>query len=82
MKQTEMKTCPFCGGDAEIYETPHVPRGTDYTPRCKNPSCCGRLTKKYSTKQKAINAWNRRATDNNVGDKTETMLFGMRNKIT
>lgn len=63
MKQAELKPCPFCGGMAEIYETPHIPRGTDYTPRCKNPSCCGRSTKKYSMKETAIMMWNRRADD-------------------
>lgn len=63
MENRELKPCPFCGGAAEIYETPHVPRGTDYTPRCKNPSCCGRLSKKWAERETAVIMWNRR-TDN------------------
>ena len=57
--------CPFCGGLAELIETPHVPRGTDYTPRCINTWCCGRLTKKWAKREDAITAWNRRKTDGN-----------------
>ena len=53
--------CPFCGGDAELVSKPHIPNGTDWTPRCRNTSCCGRLTKKYTDKDTAITFWNRRA---------------------
>ena len=58
----ELKPCPFCGGEAELRVTKHIPRGFDYTPRCKNPSCCGRLTKLYLVKEAAINAWNTRTS--------------------
>ena len=61
MKKTDLKPCPFCGGVAEMQVTKHTPSGFDYTPRCKNTSCCGRLLKKYSTKEAAIAMWNRRA---------------------
>lgn len=44
-----------------MMETPHIPHGTDYTPRCKDPSCCGRLSKKYGTREAATMKWNRRA---------------------
>ena len=57
----ELKNCPFCGGPAELYTTRHVPSGTDWTPRCKAKSCCGRLAKKFSTKEAAVAYWNRRA---------------------
>ena len=60
MSEIELKHCPFCGGEAELREVKHIPNGLDYTPRCKDPSCCGRLTKKYSTKNLAIKMWNRR----------------------
>ena len=63
MKETELKPCPFCGGTAEMIKIPHIPRGTDYTPRCKHTWCCGRLTKKWARKEDAIRFWNRR-TDN------------------
>ena len=61
MKETELKPCPFCNGQAEMIKTPHIPRGTDYTPRCKHTWCCGRLTKKWVRKEDAIRFWNRRA---------------------
>ena len=63
MNETVLKPCPFCGRRAEMYKTNHVPKGTDYTPRCTNTSCCGRLFKKYSTREEAVMKWNRRATD-------------------
>lgn len=56
----ELKPCPFCGGPAEMQITKHIPNGFDYTPRCKNPSCCGRLTKKYTVREIAEYMWNRR----------------------
>ena len=58
---TDIKPCPFCGGAAVLKTTPHIPSGTDYTPTCTDPSCAGRLTKKWTDKEKAIAAWNRRA---------------------
>ena len=59
--ENELKPCPFCGGEAEMYVTPSTLRRDDYTPRCKNPSCCGRVTKKYSRRDTAVMLWNRRA---------------------
>lgn len=56
----ELKPCPFCGKPAEMQITDHTPKGYDYTPRCTNKSCCGRLTKKYSTRETAVVMWNRR----------------------
>ncbi|MBQ2775153.1 MAG: Lar family restriction alleviation protein [Clostridia bacterium] len=56
----ELKPCPFCGDVAEMYVTKHIPNGYDYTPRCTNPSCCGRLSKKYNLKETAEMQWNRR----------------------
>lgn len=60
---SDLLNCPFCDSRAEMYETPHLPRGMDYTPRCTNTSCCGRLSKKYVNKETAITMWNRRASD-------------------
>lgn len=54
----ELEVCPFCGKESEIYVQPKVPHGWWYTPRCKDTSCCGRLTKKFKTKQEAISKWN------------------------
>ena len=39
----------------------HIPNGFDYTPRCSDPSCAGRLVKKWISKETAVYAWNRRA---------------------
>lgn len=59
----KLKPCPFCGGEAVLKITKHIPSGFDYTPQCKNTGCCGRLTKKYTLKITAIMSWNRRAGD-------------------
>ena len=60
---TELKSCPFCGGVAEMQVTKHIPHGFDYTPRCKELSCCGRLSKKFTCRETAEYAWNRRTND-------------------
>lgn len=59
-----LKPCPFCGGESEIKIVAHIPHGEDYIPRCKNPSCCGRISKRWGSKAAAIGAWNRRAEMN------------------
>lgn len=56
----ELKRCPFCGGFSEIKVVDHTPKGFDYIPRCTNKSCCGRLTKKFSSRETAEIMWNRR----------------------
>lgn len=62
MNETEeLKPCPFCGRPARMKTTPHIPNGMDYTVQCTDPSCCGRITKKWQTRETAIYAWNRRA---------------------
>ena len=47
----ELKPCPFCGGEAEIFESAICQI------RCSN--CNARSC--WNTKDKAIEAWNRRA---------------------
>ena len=42
-----LSNCPFCGSEAEMVVSKHIPSGYDYTPRCKVTSCCGRLSKKF-----------------------------------
>ncbi len=59
----ELKPCPFCGGKAEMQITERCPSGFDYTPRCLNTSCCGRLQKKYAVIDTAVYMWNRRYND-------------------
>ena len=62
----KLKPCPFCGGEAELIQREHWSfheRVTGYTPRCKNPSCCGRNAKEWVCKENAISNWNRRASN-------------------
>ena len=54
-----LEPCPFCGGEAEVnysclYET-------GYFVSC---TMCEVRTKKYSSREKAEKAWNRRAKEN------------------
>lgn len=57
---SELKPCPFCGGRAIMKIQKHIPNGYDYTPTCQDPSCAGRLTKKWTNETVAIEAWNKR----------------------
>ena len=53
--ETEMRSCPFCGGDAEvIFEGPKY-----YYPACS--VCPVELHEIYFTPEEAAEAWNRRA---------------------
>ena len=57
----ELKPCPFCGGDAVIFATQY---GTHI--ECKNyDPDSHRVQITGTTRQDAIEAWNRRATDGN-----------------
>lgn len=51
---TELKPCPFCGGNAEM---------KSYTMFWVVCDDCLSETTVYSTEEEAIEAWNRRATD-------------------
>ena len=63
--ETELKPCPFCGGEAGLYH--HTPFG--YEPswhvECVDgdggDEGCGCGTCHHETKAEAIAAWNRRA---------------------
>lgn len=57
----ELKSCPFCGGDARAFDN-----GVGYDPRpwavwCQGEGCAARMHDHYATKAEAIAAWNRRA---------------------
>lgn len=56
----ELKPCPFCGGTATLKQDP--------TQSWYIECFCGVFKGYYTKKQNAIDAWNRRATDANVGD--------------
>ena len=58
----ELKSCPFCGGEAYLFEAsesvwdlkPH-----DFTVICR--TCRAGIHRYFPTKEEAIEAWNRRA---------------------
>ena len=61
---TELEKCPFCGGEAELG---HTDRNSEYGNTsfvfCKECSANGkmvRVSSKYSSDERAIEAWNRR----------------------
>ena len=58
----ELKPCPFCGKDAKIEAN-----GDDYTSYVVCVSCGARgewfkISPRYSSVERAIEAWNRRVT--------------------
>ena len=65
-KEPELKRCPFCGGEAEVvgHYVKGGPNNYQYFVRCKRykvaPMVYGMNFKK---KEKAIEAWNRRVSD-------------------
>ena len=60
----ELKRCPFCGGEAFVYErfesVWHL-NPTDFTVLCRN--CKAGVRHYFPTKSEAVEAWNRRADD-------------------
>ena len=58
----ELKPCPFCGGEAEIFSwyIKGIANRLHYNVRCKDCGCT-RRSREYRTTKKAIEAWNRRA---------------------
>ena len=62
MKDVELRKCPFCGRPAEMHITKHYTGADYYNPRCTEPSCVGRSTKKWLNKDHAVWSWNRRVS--------------------
>ena len=61
MKNIELKPCPFCGREAEVYN--HYPpfgRRVIVTVRCTK---CRSNSGNWGRTDKAIEAWNRRVTE-------------------
>lgn len=61
-KKTELKPCPFCGGEAIIWETERfLGKGLYYYPRCRTENCVGNNGwVHFVTKTEATKAWHRR----------------------
>ena len=55
---TDLKPCPFCGGEAECHQWWSATISGDYATFCTK---CGCGTDYYKTKAEAIAAWNARA---------------------
>lgn len=55
---SELKPCPFCGGEAEILTAESMHGGNLYGVMC---DCCAGRADVYDTEAEAIEAWNTRA---------------------
>ena len=71
---SELKPCPFCGGEAEIGRRRSgynhwEPDG--FIPKCKDTKCMGRSYRIFNTETAAINAWNRMADDGKISNEAE-----------
>lgn len=71
----KLKPCPFCGSDAELKTDIRYPRHMRQPKRayevfCTNYDCIigGVDDRYYTNKEKAIKAWNRRASNENTGE--------------
>lgn len=56
---SELKPCPFCGGEAKIVKSPE----NEYIAICRNKQCNASVGFFPNTRKEAIEAWNRRADD-------------------
>ena len=65
MRKTEIKPCPFCGGEAELtHGTLFDGEARWFDVICKNTRCRGfSLVCNNHTEDEAIEAWNKRADD-------------------
>jgi len=61
MTKTELKPCPFCGGEKQENNRVPMDAGNSiYWIFCENCHTCGPIA---DTKRAAIAAWNRRVTE-------------------
>lgn len=58
MNNTELKPCPFCGGEAEMLKYPRCER--KYVVVCKNNLCNASIGQYSTSKENALRAWNTR----------------------
>ena len=60
---TELKPCPFCGGEAKMHKRLNAPY---HAAVCKDTKCSGHnLYVLYWSEAEAIEAWNRRVGEAN-----------------
>jgi Lar family restriction alleviation protein len=59
----KLKPCPFCGQFAEVLEQVWNGELEIYMVRCR---CCFSTTGRYTSKNRAIELWNRRSNDEKI----------------
>lgn len=57
----KLKACPFCGGEAKVYQSMAYGR-TVWKVMCGARVDCCLLLNDFDTREEAFNAWNRRAS--------------------
>ena len=81
----ELKKCPFCGGEAEVVKA-HGAAMFPYTVVCKENECSASVGIFKETREKAIEAWNNRATEADIrasviNEFAEKMKWEIKNSI-
>ncbi|KKL23316.1 hypothetical protein LCGC14_2426610 [marine sediment metagenome] len=56
MKESKLKNCPFCGGEAKCHTRTKFPEGFTHI-ECEN-KCLEKCDSSYYSKEEAIKAWN------------------------
>lgn len=71
---SELKKCPFCGGEAMTYKTKSLMlHDLCFGVMCKDtPFCC--VMSGYKTEEEAINAWNTRKPVERILERLEKRL--------
>ena len=71
MKETELKPCPFCGGEA-VLESYKARKGYEANIQCNGGCILYMSTITYDSEEEAVeavvNAWNRRADNEQRAD--------------
>lgn len=67
MSNTELKPCPFCGGEAKIATCDWGYAMKEYWAYCS----CGCETKKFYSKERVIEKWNTRKPMDNIVEELE-----------
>jgi len=60
MSEEKLRNCPFCGGEASVYESGYMYTAPSYYVCCDE---CGSGTTVFYTEEEAIEAWNKRVAD-------------------
>lgn len=71
---SELKCCPFCGGEAEVGYANQ--RDKLFVVGCNTPMCYGNInhfTMVFVSKESAINTWNTRKPMDNIVEKLEEL---------